>query len=285
MILDAHTHIGMKAEPIPEGQFALLEGYKSAFDGELDHYGAKEDLLRGMRDYGVSKALLLPVATSVEVEEAARLNNFMAAMQDGSRLYAFASVNPVTADAVEELERAVKELRLRGLKLHPNLQRFRLSENRFWMLLESIKDLRIPIIIHSGYSPGMKESFFDPKEADDVVSSFQDLTFIFAHMARNEKESDFPTVQLEGNVLYETSLAPTKVIEAVIETFGAERIVYGSDFQYNLYPRQELEKVMALQLSAAERDGILWENMAKVLGLSTPKKEKGFLDKIPFFRP
>ena len=30
---------------------------------------------------------------------------------DGSRLYAFASVNPVTADAVEEIERAVKELR------------------------------------------------------------------------------------------------------------------------------------------------------------------------------
>jgi hypothetical protein len=283
MILDAHVHVRMKSEPLSPNLHSYLKGAWPEEEAPTA-FGTREDLYRGMREFGIGIAVLMPVAISPDPSAAAKLNDFFGALADRKRLYAFASVNPLHSDAMDELDRAVQRWRMKGLKLHPNLQKFRLSDNRLWRVLETVKDLSIPVMVHSGFSPRIQETYFHPEEADDMVSSFPDVTFIFAHMGRMEKEEDFPTVSMAPNVYFDTSLSPTSVIEEYIKSFGTERLLYGSNFKYNRYPAHELAKVQELKISSEERADILGRTASRLMGIPYKRKRKeGLLGRLPFF--
>src|SRR5262245_63312957 len=63
----------------------------------------------------------------------------------------FASVDPLKGDAaVTELERAVRMLGLRGLKLHPSAQGFVPDDRAIYPLWEAATELHIPVLVHTG---------------------------------------------------------------------------------------------------------------------------------------
>jgi predicted TIM-barrel fold metal-dependent hydrolase len=65
-------------------------------------------------------------------------------------LIGFASVVPNPADiAIKELRRAVQDLGLRGLKLHPPMQGFRIRHPHVIKVLKIAGDLGIPVVIHA----------------------------------------------------------------------------------------------------------------------------------------
>jgi len=283
MIIDAHTHIRVESDPLSPNLHSYLKGAWPEEEAPTA-FGTREDLLRGMGEFGVDVAVLMPVALSPDLSAAAKLNDFFGTVADHKRLYAFASVNPLHSDAMDELDRAVHRWGMKGLKLNPNLQKFRLSDNRLWRILEIVKDLSIPVMVHSGFSPLTQEIYFHPEEADDMVSSFPDVTFIFAHMARMEKEEDFPTVSLVPNVYCDTSLSPPHVIEDYIKSFGTEHLLYGSNFKYNRYPAHELAKIQELKISSEQRADILGRTASRLMGIPYKEERKGgLLGKLPFF--
>lgn len=299
MIIDAHAHVQPTKEPLPKKYEKAALAYKLGAGVDVERFGVAEDLLAGMKKNNIERACLLPVAASTNLAQTQKLNNFVSAvMLEHSNLDAFASVNPNAGSASEELDRAVRELKLRGLKLDPNLQRFRFSDDSLWQLLETAKNLRIPVAVHSGFSQGMRETYFDPEEANEMVVSFQQITFIFTHMGRYKSKEDSPVVYPEPNVFYETSHSPAEIIQKAVEAYGADKIIFGSDFKYNFYPEYELKKILDLQISQRDREKILGENMARILGIPLPAKKEspsekiakplgkvsGFLDRLPFFK-
>ena len=62
----------------------------------------------------------------------------------------FASVDPHKPDAVVELERAVRFLGLRGLKVHPGAQGFAPDDRAVYPIWETAQSLDIPVLIHTG---------------------------------------------------------------------------------------------------------------------------------------
>ena len=67
------------------------------------------------------------------------------------RFMGFASVDPHKGKAaVLEMERSVKELGLRGLKLHPISQAFFPNDISFYPLWEKCAELGVPVLFHSG---------------------------------------------------------------------------------------------------------------------------------------
>jgi len=65
------------------------------------------------------------------------------------RLQGFASLAPKDADnAAKELERAVKELGLKGWKTHSNFGDSYLDEKRYWPVLAKAEELGVPIYLH-----------------------------------------------------------------------------------------------------------------------------------------
>jgi hypothetical protein len=277
MIIDAHTHFSTAKELSALEREAARE-YLLATGIEVSRYGSVEELFEAMKKHGIAKAVLMPLATSTSLRETEKLNNLVAkAARESEAIIPFASVNPNCEDAVEELDRAVAELRLRGVKLNPNLQGFTLDQDEVWTLFEAIEQLRVPAFIHSGFTVGMEKNNFSPEEANELIASFPRVIFIFAHMARHKSREDAPRVIPEPNVYLETSHAPAEVILKAIETFGVDKLLFGSDFKYNFYPSYEIEKIASLPISEEEKRSISYANAARLFGV---EKKNGLLSSL-----
>ena len=110
------------------------------------------------------------------------------------RFMGFASVDPHKGKAaVNEMERSVKDLGLRGLKLHPISQAFFPNDTRFYPLWEKCADLGVPVLFHSGQTAvgaglpgggGLKIKYAQPIHMDDVAADFPELNIIMAHPSR-----------------------------------------------------------------------------------------------------
>ncbi|WP_457555377.1 amidohydrolase family protein [Candidatus Pyrohabitans sp.] len=266
MIIDAHANFSSREQLSALEREAARE-YFLTTGIEVTRHGSVEDLLEGMKRHGVAKAVLAPLAASTLLSEAERLNNLVArAGRESRAIIPFASVNPRCEGAVEELHRAIAELRLRGVKLSPDGQGFSLAQDEVWMLFEAVEQLRIPVLLCPGSGADVERNNFSPDEANELVTSFPRVNFIFAHMARHRRRDSSPSVIPEPNVYLETSHAPAEVILRAIETFGVEKILFGSDFRYNFYPGYEIEKVASLPISEEEKHRIFCKNAAKLFG-------------------
>ena len=56
------------------------------------------------------------------------------------------------------------------------------------------------------------------------------------------------------------------LLEKIIRKHGAERILFGSDYPWHL-PSQEISLIRSLDISEEEKEMILGENAARLLGI------------------
>ena len=83
-----------------------------------------------------------------------------------------------------------------------------------------------------------------------------------------------------SRVTLETSWPPTMAeldperVVAIIRRHGADRVVYGSDWPM-ADPAAEMAAIRALPLTPEESDGILGDNLARMLGLHDPHERQG----------
>jgi predicted TIM-barrel fold metal-dependent hydrolase len=107
--------------------------------------------------------------------------------QAPDRFIGFASVNPMYQGperAVEELERAVTELGLTGLKLYPMYQHWSPDDPEIaFPVFAKAADLGLPVMVHQAGSTRIdaKLSLGRPALLDDVGREFRDLVVILAH--------------------------------------------------------------------------------------------------------
>jgi predicted TIM-barrel fold metal-dependent hydrolase len=107
---------------------------------------------------GVDVAVLSLTAPGVEQLEPAAATTLAREANDElaraiawhpDRLQGYAALSPKdTGTAVKELERAVKELGLKGWKTHSNYGDSYLDEKRYWPLLAKAEELDVPIYLH-----------------------------------------------------------------------------------------------------------------------------------------
>jgi predicted TIM-barrel fold metal-dependent hydrolase len=118
-----------------------------------------------------------------------KCNDYIAAVVRSSpeRFIGFASVNPMyqgTDAAVEELERAVSELGLTGVKLYPMYQHWAANDPKVaFPIYAKADELGIPVMIHQAGSTRIdaKLELGRPALLDDVGREFRNLRVIIAH--------------------------------------------------------------------------------------------------------
>jgi len=113
-------------------------------------------------------------------------NEFIAAVvrQDPARLVGFASVDPMTDDALPRLEDAIDHLGLRGVKLSPIYQHFAADDPRLWPLYAWIQARRLPIMWHQGATFLAPDGPFEearPGRLDKLAAAFPEIRMVIAH--------------------------------------------------------------------------------------------------------
>ncbi|WP_456482035.1 amidohydrolase family protein [Methanopyrus sp.] len=242
MIIDVHNHLG------------------EDIDGTVQ---TPQMLLARMEAAGVDIAVVFPFNDVDPGVCFSKANERIAeACEEHEEFVGFCRVDPNCEErAVEEVERCVEELELKGVKLHPRSQSFYPDDPEAVKVVEKAADLGVPVILHTARG----EPFSDPVRVGKLAEEVPDVQLIMAHMGKElGYDAAIEVAENHENVYLEISLVKDpKVIEKAAERVGDDRIVFGSDSPYGS-PSVQLE---ILKEADVNHDKILGENAADILGL------------------
>ena len=192
----------------------------------------------------------------------------------------FASVDPWQGvAAVAELRRAVVDLGLRGLKLHPSAQGFSPDDRRFYDLYAVCAELEIPVLFHTGTTglgaglpggAGIKLGYSRPVLLDAVAADFPELQIIAAHPSWPWQDEMLAVAQHKTNVWLDLSgWSPRRwspaLRDAVLGPLSS-RCLFGTDYPFINFGKW-LKAFESHEPSAEVMAAVLRDNAARLLGL------------------
>lgn len=307
MIIDFHVHIfpsldiwpPLKTEAIFEmkrrtvGE-AGLEKYKRDIDGTA------ESLIRDMDEAGVDKSVVSAVDFGYYLHQDPkisiwRLNEYIAESQAKypDRIIGFAGVDPRRRDAIELIEKAIKEWGLKGVKLLTT--HYYVTAPEVQPFFSKLNDLEVPVLIHQGSdSPPHLIEYSNPKDLEVLLLRYPKMTIIACHFARGyerilEEIMQYNVGRIYGDLTglqYEYWKSPWSFIMRLrywMDKFP-QGVVLGSEWPFiktpplpthkewvdvirNLkIPKQVIELGLGIRdFSQEEKDMILGENARTIL--------------------
>jgi predicted TIM-barrel fold metal-dependent hydrolase len=154
------------------------------------------------------------------------------------RRIGFLSVHPEVSGWESELERAVDDLGLKGIKLGPNYQVFDPLDYRALRLYEIAEKRGLPILFHQGASP-IREAplrYAHPLLMDEIAIRFPELRIVMAHMGHPWWRETIVTIRKHPHVYADVSALfyrPWSLYEGmrlVTEWNVFDRLLFGSDY-------------------------------------------------------
>lgn len=205
---------------------------------------------------GVEKSVLLPIDCSTTHKCTIPSNDTIAALCDkNSRFMGFASVDPNSKSAAKDLEKAFKELGLKGLYLDPGLQRFNLDDHGITDPLYHIcTEYKRPLLMQCGinWSPRSLLRLGNPLLLEETIQKFPQLKIIISNFGWPWFRETLTLAMKYRNTYLDTSLmfsgTPKQLLahffSAAIDKGMFERnlffqTIYGSNF-----PRVDMRRTM-----------------------------------------
>ncbi|MDY6875576.1 MAG: amidohydrolase family protein [Chloroflexota bacterium] len=185
MIVDAHMHVGHESL-ISEDMLGFVKS--KGLWREMHHRLSPEGVVEALDEAEIDQGVIFPLTFSPPDRPWQVLNDMTATYIQAypDRLIGFAVVNPrEVAQSLAELERAVDELGLRGIKLHPSMQEFYPNDESFFPVYEFAQARGIPVLCHTGASAASHpDKYSHPLLLDEVAVRFPELYLILAHAGR-----------------------------------------------------------------------------------------------------
>lgn len=279
MIIDFHTH----TFPDRIAPFAI-DKLKHASRTRPFSNGTSAGLVRSMEAAGVDYSVVLPVATNPE--KAASMNDSSIRMTGQDGLIYFGCIHPDTEHAEQELER-IARAGLKGVKIHPVYQGVDIDDLRFLRILDKAGELGLIVLMHAGDDigfPGIVRC--SPEMTARALASVGPVRMVLAHMGGWRNWNRVADCLAHTSVMLDTSFSlgcitplesgdysqeEARMLDAeafccLVRTFGAERILFGSDSPWADQKRY-IAQMNELPLFEAERAAIFGGNAAHLLGL------------------
>lgn len=268
MYIDFHTHAF--ADKIAERAIQVLTESAEKCNMKPLTNGTAGDLREKLESCGVSKAVILPIATKPTQQTV--INNWAAEIK-GDFFYPFGSIHPEAEDWETELER-IKALGLYGVKFHPDYQNFMVDDENMIPKYRKCAELELPVTFHAGYDPVSPDLFHCRAEAAaKVFDQVPEMTMILAHGGgmRDWDNVEKYLAGKPGSLYFDVSVIAAEIprdqLLRIIRTHGADRILFASDCPWDL-PSNEINMINELPLSDEEKELIFYKNAMRILKLS-----------------
>ena len=201
------------------------------------------------------------------------------------KLIGFAGIDPTDEGAVEEVQIARQELKLRGVTVSPANQDFHPSDSRAMDVYAECERLAMPVLFHpSGqFTEQSKLEYGRPYLLDEVSRSFPNLRVIIAQVGQPWIEETIVMLGKHPHVYADVSGLLSRPWLAYNARVGAhqggviDKLLFGSDFPYTgaaecieaLYSINQLAQGTNLPLVPREAlRGIVERDTLGLLGLS-----------------
>ena len=276
MIIDFHTH-NFPDAIAPRAIASMVEMLRHQFIPFGD--GTLACQLADAKANGIDRCVMCPIAT--KPSQADVILRSALEIRDGARgeeaarvIIPLASVHPADPDFRPHLK-AIADAGIPGIKLHPYYQGFRLDDPAVFPFFAAVRDLGLIVIAHCGYDHGFLNvpMCCGPVEIAALLAAVPGLgtRFVAAHLGGREGNPPGVTdMLLETGCLIDTAcleiLQEDPDAIRVIETWPADRVVFGTDYPWNRQ-RRLVEWVKTHRPSAAEQEMIFHLNAEHLLGL------------------
>jgi predicted TIM-barrel fold metal-dependent hydrolase len=229
--------------------------------------GKLSTALREFDRAGIDRFCAHSVATSPAQVKA--INDFIwdSHAKYPDRIVPFAAMHPDLPDVGASMDEIVRA-GFRGVKIHPDIQGFRLDDENVLKMIGAVAG-RLPLLIHTG---DHRYDNSGPARLLRVLDRFPDLVAICAHLGGWGEWEKAVAARLPGrkNVFVDTSsslyaIPPARAAE-IIRAYGADNVFFGTDYPMWL-PTEELARFDALGLTDWERAKILHKNAERFFGL------------------
>jgi predicted TIM-barrel fold metal-dependent hydrolase len=245
MIIDSHTHVD--ESPV------------------LGWSDPPEVIVRLLDEAQISRAVIMTYRDAPGPEERVLEYVAEAVQKYPDRLIAYARMNPRYGDeAVELFDRAIRDYKMKGLKLHPVGYVMHPTSEQTLNLIRHAAELNVPTLFHCG-----DEEFTMPLQIAEAASMVPEAQIILGHMGGYFHVKDAIRVaKRHPNLILETSAMPyPKLIKEAVDALGAERILFASDGP-GCDPSIEVEKVRRAGLTSEQEALIFSGNTERLLGFS-----------------
>jgi predicted TIM-barrel fold metal-dependent hydrolase len=231
-IVDVHTHV------YPDdlaGEITRSLRHEGLFEACCD--GTVEDLRRFMRTDGVARSVNLPVAT--RKEQVVGINRKMVVFNRSSPgdVVSLGAMHPEFGEVgdVEEEIRYLAWNGVKGIKMHPEYQRFYPDDPSVFPIYEACRLHGLIVHFHAGFDfPDPGHIRATPQRLK-AVTKIGGLKIVFAHMGGFRMWEDV-LKHLAGTSAYlDTAFVSTMApadLASIVRAHGADKVLFGSDFPW-----------------------------------------------------
>jgi len=253
-IIDTHAHIfpekiASKATHVI-GEFYSVEA--------MADVGSSDKLLESGEKAGITQYLVFSTAT-VE-KQVKSINDFI--ISEAEKHKEFIPVGTMHVD-FKEFEEEIERINgkgIKGIKLHPDFQKFNFDDERMNPIYKLLEEKDMFVVTHSG---DYRHGFSHPLRVAKIAEKFKKLRIIAAHCGGWSQWAIARDCLALPNVYVDTSssigFSKKEVIHKTIETFGEEKIFFGTDFPMWKHD-EELKRLYDLKLKEDIMEKILYKN-------------------------
>ncbi len=261
-VIDSHCHI------YPEKIASKAVGATDKFYDVKSHgEGTVAHLMERCRAEGVDHAIVQSVATTPK--QVKSINEFIAAEVSASCgfLTGLGTLHIDSEDMQGDIQH-LAELGLKGVKLHPDIQRFAVDDRRLWKMYEICQAKKLTMLVHTG---DYRYDFSNPDRVMNVLENFPDLKFIGAHYGgwsvweeASKKLSGFKNFYVDCSSSF--GFSDNADFKEITLRYGVDKVLFGTDYpMWGL--KEELENFFALGLDEHSNRMILSENAKKLFNI------------------
>ncbi len=265
MIIDFHTHIF--PDKIAARTIEALEA-KAGLTASTD--GTANGLLASMEVAGVDMSVVLPVVTKPGQFES--VNTFAADVNEQykGKIISFGGIHPDTEDYKGELNR-IKELGLKGIKIHPDYQGVMIDDVRYMNIIEYADALDLIILTHAGVDIGLPDPVHcPPDKMRKVIDKIHPKKMVVAHYGGWSQWEEVYEY-LAGQDLYlDTAFTLDHIREEmfykILDKHGSDKVLFATDCPWG-YQKKDVVSLEKLHLTQEVKEAIFSKNAQKLLNL------------------
>lgn len=252
-IIDVHAHIF--PDKIAD---KAVQSISDFYATPMQHKGVSEALIESGNKIGVEKYLVFSTATKLEQVES--INNFI--IDEISKHEEFIGLGTMFK-GFENFEKELNRIKshgIKGIKLHPDFQKFDIDDPALFPIYDVLSDLGMFVMTHAG---DFRHNFSHPEKIANLAQNFPNLKIIAAHFGGWSQWDIAEKCLKLDNVYFDTSSTMgfdgLKHAKNAFNIFDNTHIFFGTDFPMWDH-KTELDNIMKLGLSDDIVENVLYNN-------------------------
>ncbi len=261
--IDAHCHIfpDKIAQAATDSTDDFYKITKSAYDGKVS------TLLATSPESGIGRFIVQSVATTPK--QVRKINEFIAQSVSAypDKFIGVGTLHPDSESLKDDVNQIIG-LGLHGVKLHPDIQHFKVDDYPCLKIYELCEENGLPILVHAGDN---RYDMSNPNRLEPILQIYKNLTVIGAHFGGYSVWEE-AAQKLSGydNLYVDTSSSlfalSKETVKRLILKYGVDRVLFGADYPM-WKAKPDIDFLLDLNLSDSDYEKIFSKNAMKVYNI------------------